>query len=229
MFIIVDGPIGIGKTTQAIGLRKNLGFTPTYETVEGHPSLAHFYEAMNNFEDEPDELNLIDLQHSAFVTQMFFLFNRWHKHNQALIVNKHVVADRSIYADKIFAEMLAKKDYIKTKYYEEVYLPAYNVLTGFLMYPNLIVYIDADPEFTFDRIKSRGRDIENGMSLAYIKDLTNHYRTWYKAYPYPKIKVDGTKLDKEGLVLACILKGMFPELESTNKNLEFKSVEKVVI
>lgn len=214
LFVIVSGIIGAGKTTQAKALAKIFDNSACIEeTVSEHPTLSEYYASIDRYVADPNPTNLKLLQQVALITQQIFLFDRWHKHNQAFIVNKNIFADRSIYEDGIFASMLTKKGWMDRESYYKGYLNAYTTLTGFLRPPDLNIYLECDTEWAYQNVLKRSREMEQkAVSKDYLASLNDNYAMWINAYPYNTLIVKSSDLDKEGYGLAEKVKNYFSDL-----------------
>ena len=99
--------------------------------------------------------------------------------------------DRTIYEDSIFAKMLAETGLMDERDYR-TYLELFPHMSNFMCKPNLIVYLDVSPERSLERIHSRGRDMESGISLEYLTALYNGYEEFISDISrlIPVIRVD---------------------------------------
>lgn len=180
MFITVSGPIGAGKSTVTGILSGIMDFTPFFETVENHPYLEGLYRDPDNY---------------AFRTQVFFLRDRFEKHMESVNSGRNIVADRSIYEDVIFAEVLYRRGNMQREEFFETYLPHFNLLISLLPPPDLMIYLHADIDTLLYRISTRGRSMEKSISRDYMELLSRHYDAWIAGYPHKKLLVDTGGLD----------------------------------
>lgn len=182
-FIAIEGPIGVGKTSLAKAVAAQYQFHLLKEIVDENPFLTKFYE---------------NIEEWSFQTEMFFLCNRY---KQLEDIKKNyidneipVVADYHIYKNIIFAKRtLSASQYGK-------YKSIYDILTVDMPKPNMIVYLNASLPTLLDRIKLRGREMEQKMDPNYLKQLSMDYETamfeWSQLYPEtPIIKIDGDVYD----------------------------------
>jgi deoxyguanosine kinase len=137
-FITVEGPIGVGKTSLAKAISEKFQYALLKEIVDENPFLGKFYE---------------NIEEWSFQTEMFFLCNRYKQlvdiNNHYLNKNKPVVADYHIFKNLIFAQRtLNQNEYQK-------YLKIYEILTGDMPKPNVIIYLNASLETLLDRIELR--------------------------------------------------------------------------
>ncbi|GLB62043.1 deoxynucleoside kinase [Cytobacillus sp. NCCP-133] len=182
-FITVEGPIGVGKTSLAKAISEKFQYTLLKEIVDENPFLGKFYE---------------NIEEWSFQTEMFFLCNRYKQlvdiNNLYLNQNKPVVADYHIFKNLIFAQRtLSQDEYQK-------YLKIYEILTGDMPKPNVIIYLNASLETLLDRIELRGREIEKNISPLYLEQLSLDYETamneFERQHPdIPVIRFNGDELD----------------------------------
>jgi deoxyadenosine/deoxycytidine kinase len=180
MFIIVSGPIGVGKSTVTRIYSEITGSQAMYETVEHHPFLEKFYKNPKEF---------------AFRVQAFFLWDRFNKHLQAVKSGENIVADRSIYEDSIFAKVLNLRGEMDDDEYHLTYSPHFKILTDILPPPDLMIYLRASLDTLMYRIAQRARDMEKSMDRNYLDLLCRHYEEWIEAYPHRKLIVETDNLD----------------------------------
>lgn len=166
-FIVIAGNIGAGKTTLVQILSERLGFQPFYEPVNDNPYLADFYQDMETW---------------SFHSQLYFLTRRLRIHKQLLDVEGSVVQDRSVYEDaEIFARNLYLQGNISSRDYG-VYQDLYQILISLLPPPDLIVYLRASVDTLLERIASRGRDFEAGITRPYLSSLNDLYEEWIRSF-----------------------------------------------
>ncbi|PAE22699.1 MULTISPECIES: deoxynucleoside kinase [Bacillaceae] len=182
-FITVEGPIGVGKTSLAKAISEKLQYALLKEIVDENPFLGKFYE---------------NIEEWSFQTEMFFLCNRYKQlvdiNNHYLAQHKPVVADYHIFKNLIFAQRTLNQ----TEY--QKYLKIYDILTGDMPKPNVIIYLNASLETLLDRIELRGREIEKNISPLYLEQLSLDYETamneFERQHPdIPVIRFNGDQLD----------------------------------
>jgi len=180
MFIAISGPIGVGKSTVTRIFSQITEYEPHFETVEGHPYLEGLYSEPRKY---------------AFRTQAFFLWDRFEKHHRTVNSGKNIVADRSIYEDSIFAEVLYKFGHMDDDEFYRTYLPHFKVLTSIITPPDLMIYLRANIDTLMFRINKRARDMEKGIQVDYMEMLLEGYEKWIDAYPHKKLIVETDELD----------------------------------
>jgi deoxyadenosine/deoxycytidine kinase len=161
--VLVAGNIAAGKSslTERIGAR--LGWRTAFESVSDNPYLAEFYGDMRKW---------------SFQLQIFFLGHRAQQHLALASGPESAIADRSIYEDAhIFARALHHLGNLSERDYE-AYRAVYALVVKSLPRPNLLLYLRAPVSVLVNRIHSRGRDIESGISADYLALLDRFYDEW---------------------------------------------------
>ena len=180
-FILVAGNIGAGKTSLTERLGEKLGWTTAYESVRDNPYLADFYS---------------DMRAWAFHLQVFFLGHRAEQHLALARSPESAIIDRSIYEDaEIFTRAslalgnVAQRDY-------DTYWRLYNLVVAHLPPPDLLIYLKAPVPVLLDRIRSRGREIERGMTAEYLGLLESFYDNWASGFDLsPVLTIKSDDLD----------------------------------
>ena len=172
MYIGIAGNIGVGKTTLAKIISKELDFTLVEESVDNNPFLEDFYSNTPRW---------------AFPTQMYFVVNRL----KNLISQKgNIVTDRTLIEDfKIFAEKM-RIDGLISKREFDVYVDFYNLLKPLMPEPDLLVYAKASVPKLKSNILKRGRKMEFDLVSSkntYIFDLNILYTNLMSSYDSKKL------------------------------------------
>ncbi|HOE34356.1 MAG: deoxynucleoside kinase [Chloroflexi bacterium] len=166
-FIVVAGNIGAGKSTLVQILSERLGFKPFFEPVNDNPYLEDFYRNMEAW---------------SFHSQLYFLTRRLRIHKQLLEAEGSVVQDRSVYEDaEVFARNLYLQGDMSTRDYG-VYQDLYRILIDLLPPPNLVVYLRTSVDTLLERINTRGRGFEAGISRSYLERLNVLYEEWINSF-----------------------------------------------
>ena len=177
MYVVVEGPIGVGKTSLAGRLADRYSAELNLEIVEENPFLAHFYE-------NPDA--------HAFQVQVFFLLSRF-KQLSALaqpgLFTGNVVSDYLFDKDFIFAAMNLKD--AEFSLYQDLYAH----LSPRLPTPDLVVYLRTDTDELLRRVAKRGRPFEHDMKADYLADLTARYDEYFRTYPGPLLTIEAGQYD----------------------------------
>ncbi len=177
-YIVVEGPIGVGKTTLAHRLAESFGSDLLLEGAEENPFLERFYQ---------------DPRSAALQTQLFFLFQRAQQLKalrQGDMFQPVRVADYIMEKDRLFAELTLDKE--EFKLYEQVY--AHVTLDA--PQPDLVVYLQAPVEVLRRRISERGRGFEKNMDTDYLQRLSESYMQFFHNYSQaPLLIVNATEID----------------------------------
>jgi deoxyadenosine/deoxycytidine kinase len=177
-FVVVEGPIGVGKTTLAKRLAKSLGSNMLLEAAEENPFLEKFYENPRN---------------AALPTQLYFLMQRTRQLKQLKqddLFNPVRVADFLIQKDRLFAEVTLDSDEL------DLYEQVYSNLTLDIRRPDLVVYLQAPVEVLLERINRRGIKHEKWVEAAYLERLCDAYvRFFYQYNDAPLLIVNATDID----------------------------------
>ncbi len=176
LFIGIAGMIGAGKSTLAKTLGEHLDMDVYYEPIGDHEYLADFYR---------------DTKRYSFATQIYLLNRRFQQHQEIIWKGRSAVQDRTIYEDSIFARMLAESGLMDERDYR-TYSELFRHMSNFMCKPNVIVYLDVDPQLSLERIQARGRDIENNVTLEYLQALYEGYEAFVQDISrlIPVIRVD---------------------------------------
>lgn len=175
--IVIEGPIGVGKTSLARILAERLSARLLLEVVEENPFLARFYE---------------DKERYAFQTEAFFLLSRFKQHaelSQTHLFQRHTVADYLFDKTYLFASLNLSGDEF------ELYRTLFDQLRTRLPDPDLTVYLRAEPELLLRRIAKRGRQFESEMSADYLRRIGGAYDEYFGTAPFPVEVVDAAGLD----------------------------------
>ena len=160
--VTVSGIIGAGKTTLTTSIAGLMDAQAYYEPVSENEYLDKFYENKALY---------------SFPMQVYLLNQRFRQHQQMVWSCHNIVQDRSIYEDVIFAKMLKDSGLMDPLDFE-TYRSLYLNMTNFLHRPDIIVYLDIDPEIALARVKERARECEAGVSIEYLRDLRDGYEEW---------------------------------------------------
>ncbi len=163
-FIVVEGPIGVGKTSLARRLAETFGCELLLEGAADNPFLERFYR---------------NPRAAAMQTQLFFLLQRaqqMQELRQADMFEPVRVADFLMAKDRLFAKLNLDRE--EFKLYEQVY----SHLTIDVPKPDLVIYLQAPVDVLIKRIGKRGIGYERGMEPAYLRSLCDTYTRFFHYY-----------------------------------------------
>ena len=163
-YIVVEGPIGCGKTSLANRLAQRMGATTLLEDAAANPFLPQFYR---------------DMRRHALPTQLFFLFQRVSQLEalkQPDLFAKPTVADFTLAKDPLFARLtLDDAEY-------ELYRKIFEHVKPQAPTPDLVVYLQASVDTLISRVRKRGNPIEGSMSEDYLRRLSEAYTRYFYNY-----------------------------------------------
>jgi deoxyadenosine/deoxycytidine kinase len=169
LFIAVAGNIGSGKSSLTRLLAQHFGWKPYFESVDDNPYLPDFYADMTRW---------------SFHLQIYFLANRFKHHKRMTETGESVIQDRSIYEDaEIFARNLYDIGKMDQRDYDN-YASLFEVMTGYLKTPDLMIYLRASVDTLVQQISRRGRSFEQGIQREYLEQLNKHYESWVGRYKH---------------------------------------------
>ncbi|MGE5128839.1 MAG: deoxynucleoside kinase [Sphingomonadaceae bacterium] len=163
-YIVVEGPIGAGKTSLAKRLAARLGTDLLLEQPGANPFLARFYQDMPRY---------------ALPTQLFFLFQRAKQIEplaQPDMFSRATVSDFLLDKDPLFARITLSGDELA------LYDRIYEALRPHAPTPDLVVYLQAQPDTLIDRVRRRAEQFERGISEEYLALLAEGYARFFYHY-----------------------------------------------
>ena len=177
-YIVVEGPIGAGKTSLARRLADSFGCQLLLEDADSNPFLPRFYQ---------------NPRQGALPAQLFFLMQRAQQMQdlrQADLFTPVRVADFLLEKDRLFAELTLDEDELRL--YEQVY----EKLAINAPQPDLVVYLQAPVEVLRHRIGRRGISHEQLMEASYLPRLVEAYTRFFHHYQdAPLLIVNAAEID----------------------------------
>lgn len=177
-YIVVEGPIGVGKTTLARLLADAFSARLVLEQVEENPFLRKFYEKPRHF---------------AFQAQLFFLLTRYRQQKELAqqdLFSQNTVVDYLFAKDQIFAQLNLDTDELA------LYRQLFGLLDARLAKPDLVVYLQARSDVLLTRLRKRDRDYERRIAGEYIERVAEAYRDYFFYYDEtPLLVVNSSDID----------------------------------
>ena len=163
-YIVVEGPIGVGKTSLARRIANHLDSSLLLEEPAENPFLEKFYT---------------DIPRYALPTQLFFLFQR-NNQVQSLaqmdMFTRGIVSDFLLDKDQLFAKLTLSDAE------QSLYQSIYSHLQPKALLPDLVIYLQASTSTLIDRVKQRGSTFEKNISEDYLWRLSEAYTRFFYQY-----------------------------------------------
>jgi deoxyguanosine kinase len=178
-YIVVEGPIGCGKTSLAHKLAHHLDASLLLEDAASNPFLRQFYQ---------------DMRRHALPTQLFFLFQRVEQigslRQPELFGAKPTVADFTLAKDPLFARLtLNDAEY-------QLYSRIYDHVKPQVPVPDLVIYLQASVDTLISRVNKRGFAMESGISEDYLRRISDAYARYFYDYnESPMLIVNSDRLN----------------------------------
>ena len=162
-YIVVEGPIGAGKTSLARRIAERLNARLLLENPDANPFLPGFYQ---------------DAPRYALSAQLHFLLQRVEQVRDLgrEELSRPVVADFMLAKDPLFAGI--NLDPAELKLYDALYTH----LRPHAPVPDLVLYLQADPEILLERVHRRHAQFERGITLEYLARLAAAYARFFYDY-----------------------------------------------
>ena len=174
-YVVVEGPVGVGKTSLARRLAQHMGATTLLEKPCENPFLARFYQNPARY---------------ALATQLFFLFQRGNEVRdlaQLDMFRLNTVADYLFEKDMLFAQLnLSDEEFA-------LYQQIYQSLQLQAPVPDLVVYLQAAPETLVERVRLRGQSFEQSISDEYLFRVAQGYSDFFYHYNTAPVLVVNTE------------------------------------
>ncbi len=162
--IVVEGPIGVGKTALALRLARSLDYEAVQERARDNPFLERFHRSRRRY---------------ALPLQLFFLVQRTEQLSrlrQENLFRAGSVADYMLEKDDLFARVNLDED--EYRLYRQVYAK----LAVPMPPPDLVVYLQAPAGILLQRIRGRGRGFETDPDAGYLEQLVDAYTNFFHTY-----------------------------------------------
>lgn len=163
-YVVIEGTIGVGKTSLAEILSEKLDARLILEEFEQNPFLEDFYNDPKSY---------------AFQTQIFFLLSRYRQKiemQQMNLFSRNTISDYMFAKDRLFATLnLSEKEL-------GLYNTVANLLEKNVSYPDLVIFLQSDIERLIQNIRKRGRIYEEKIDIEYLDALNQIYTEYFFKY-----------------------------------------------
>lgn len=180
-YVVVEGPIGVGKTTLAKRLAATYETELLLEGADENPFLDRFYK-------NPKE--------AALPTQLFFLFQRARQAQELRQGDMFCpvrIADFLMEKDRMFAQLTLDDEELK------LYYQVYSQLALDAPLPDLVIYLQAPVEVLMRRVQKRGIAIEQNIDQKYLQKICEAYTEFFYHYDQaPLLIVNAAEIDLVG-------------------------------
>lgn len=177
-YIVVEGPIGAGKTTLAKLLADAKQARLVLEKVAENPFLGRFYE---------------DAHQYRFQAQLYFLLTRFRQQQelaQADLFQQNLVSDYLFAKDHLFAQVNLDADEFA------LYRQLFGLLGARLPKPDLVVYLQARLDVLMERVRKRNEEYERNITPEYVRKIAEAYREFFFHYEEtPLLVVNCSEID----------------------------------
>ncbi len=182
-FVVVEGPIGVGKSTLALRLSRKLGYRFLADTDAANPYLEKFYRNPRQY---------------ALHTQLHFMLSRIDALTSGVgaderhlsLADDGLVSDFFLDKDGLFAaETLDEQEFA-------LYQRLLQRMGGALPYPDLVIYLQAPVEILIERIEKRGHKFEQRMDSSYLRRIVDRYESYFHQYDQsPLLVVNASEIN----------------------------------
>lgn len=177
-YIVIEGPIGVGKTTLVTKLAQRYKARTVLEIFEENPFLAKFY---------------LDRDRYAFQTEMFFLLSRYRQQEEFAqddLFGQLSVSDYLFSKCRLFAGLTLSDHELAL--YDRIYL----ILSSQAPKPDVVIHLNAPLDVLLRRIRLRGRSYEKDMDAKYLERVRALYVQFFHHYEQtPLVNIDTARID----------------------------------
>jgi deoxyadenosine/deoxycytidine kinase len=177
-YIVIEGPLGVGKTSLALKLAEKINAETLLEDAEENPFLRKFYQ---------------DPKKYSFQAQIFFLLRRYQRAldiTQMDLFKRTMISDYLFDKDRIFAR--ANLDDDEFWLYEQLF----QLLRKRITPPDLVIFLQATTDVLVERIKKRDKKYERGISAKYLNEINQAFNDFFFHYSdSPLLVINASKID----------------------------------
>jgi deoxyadenosine/deoxycytidine kinase len=177
-YIVIEGPLGVGKTSLALKLAEKMNAEALLEDAEENPFLRKYYQ---------------DPRKYAFQTQIFFLLRRYQRAleiTQMDLFKRTMISDYLFDKDRIFARSNLDDD--EFWLYEQLF----QLLKKRITPPDLVIFLQATTDVLVQRIKKRDKKYERGISSKYLDEINQAFNDFFFHYSdSPLLVINASKID----------------------------------
>jgi deoxyguanosine kinase len=177
-YIVIEGPLGVGKTSLALKLADELNAEILLEDVEENPFLLKFYQNPKKY---------------SFQTQVFFLLRRY---QQSLRIGQMGLFKRTVISDYLFDKdmIFAKANLDDNEFW--LYEQLFHLLRKRIAPPDLTIFLQATTDVLMERIKRRDRKYERGINFKYLERMNQGFNEFFFHYSdSPLLIINASKID----------------------------------
>jgi len=204
-YIVVEGPIGVGKTTLVKFLAETIDANMVLERAGENPFLEKFYQDKSKF---------------AFQTQIFYLLTRYQQQQeirQADLFRQNIICDYLFAKDRIFAYLNLSEDELIL--YEWIY----QLLDQKVVKPDLVIYLQAPVAVLSKRIRKRALWYEKNIEEQYLQDVSKAYNNYFFHYKdTPLLVVNTSSIDF--VKREADLKNIMREIQNTDRGIRYLTI-----
>jgi len=204
-YIVVEGPIGVGKTSLVKLLAESFEAKTILERIDENPFLPKFYK-------EPAKY--------AFQTQLFFLLTRYQQQQEILqgdLFRQGLLCDYLFAKDRIFASINLNQDELVL--YEWIY----QLLDRRTVKPDLVIYLQAPVSVLLKRIRKRAVSYEKDIEAEYVEKVSKAYANFFFQYnETPLLVVNTSSIDF--VKRDADLKNLIREIHNTDKGVRYLTI-----
>lgn len=177
-YIVIEGPLGVGKTSLALKLAETLNAEALLEDAEENPFLRKFYQ---------------DPKKYSFQAQIFFLLRRYQRAldiTQMDLFKRTMISDYLFDKDRIFAR--ANLDDDEFWLYEQLF----QLLRKRITPPDLVIFLQATTDVLVERIRRRGKKYERSISAKYLEEINQAFNDFFFHYSdSPLLVINASRID----------------------------------